>query len=79
MASRQKVSKCGTLTTGPGSPGRAREGVVTGHLFKVTRERAGLTQQSLAEAIAVDVTTVQGWESGRRSLTAIPSAQFRQM
>ncbi|MBC3983493.1 helix-turn-helix transcriptional regulator [Streptomyces sp. AC536] len=79
MASRQKVSKCGTLTTGPGSPGRAREGVVTGHLFKVTRERAGLTQQALAEAIAVDVTTVQGWESGRRALTAIPSAQFRQM
>ncbi|AXK35497.1 XRE family transcriptional regulator [Streptomyces armeniacus] len=66
-----------TLTGGGSSRRPVREGVVTGHLFKITRERAGLTQRGLAEATGVDVTTVQGWESGRRPLAAVPSAHFR--
>jgi transcriptional regulator with XRE-family HTH domain len=49
---------------------------VTGHLFKIARERIPRTQYELAEELGVDSTTVQGWESGRRPLTAIPSAQF---
>ncbi|MEV3871520.1 helix-turn-helix transcriptional regulator [Streptomyces sp. NPDC049906] len=67
----------GTLIGGQRSPGRAREGSVTGHLFKITRERAGLTQQGLAEALGVDHTTVQGWESGRRPLASVSTANFR--
>ncbi|WP_216311703.1 helix-turn-helix domain-containing protein [Streptomyces nanshensis] len=36
-----------------------------------------MTQSALAEALEVDVTTVQGWESGRRPLSASSSTQFR--
>ena len=77
MPTKRSPSTRGTLTTGQGWRGCAREGVVTGHLFKLTRERTRLTQQALAEALQLDVTTVQGWESGRRSFTAVSSAQFR--
>ncbi|MET7640350.1 helix-turn-helix domain-containing protein [Streptomyces sp. NPDC005438] len=77
MTARQVPSSRKTLTGSQSSPRKGREGVVTGHLFKMTRERAGLTQQGLAEALEVDTTTVQGWESGRRPLTALPMARFR--
>lgn len=60
-----------------GSTGRAREGVVTGYLFKALREEIGLTQPGLAEALGVDSTTVQGWESGRRALTATRAGTLR--
>ena len=45
-------------------------GLITGALFKVARESAGLTQQDLADALGADKTTVQGWETGRRPLTS---------
>lgn len=79
MTPRRAPSRAGTLTSAQRSGNRALEGVVTGHLFKITRERAGLTQRGLSEVLSVDPTTVQGWESGRRPLTAVPSAQFRAM
>lgn len=68
-----------TLTAGQSSRRPTHEGLVTRHLFKLARERSGLTQRGLAESIDVDVTTVQSWEAGRRSLTAVPSAQFRSL
>lgn len=49
-----------------------RLGVVTGHVFRLARESTGLSQQLLAEALGVDRGTVQGWETGRRPLTAVP-------
>ncbi|HCA85226.1 MAG TPA: transcriptional regulator [Streptomyces sp.] len=58
---------------------RAGEGVVTGHLFKIIREGIPLTQRALAEHFGVDTSTVQAWESGRRPLTAVASAQFFQL
>ncbi|MBB5121360.1 DNA-binding transcriptional regulator YiaG, partial [Streptomyces eurocidicus] len=66
----------GTLTTGRRSRNRAAEGLVTGHLFKVIRERLPCTQSQLGECLGVDTTTVQGWESGRRPVAAMPAAQF---
>jgi DNA-binding transcriptional regulator YiaG len=48
--------------------GRPREGLITGFLLKLIRESAGLTQEALAEHLGLDRNTVQGWESGRRSL-----------
>lgn len=62
MASR-KV----TLT---GSQGYRPIGPVSGHVLKVLRVAGSSTQEQLAEALGVDTSTVQGWESGRRPLGA---------
>ncbi|MFC1413886.1 helix-turn-helix domain-containing protein [Streptacidiphilus sp. N1-12] len=61
------------------SQARAREGVVSGHLLKVTRERTGRTQVQLAEDLRMDATSVQGWESGRRPLTATQTGKLREV
>lgn len=58
-------------TTRTGSQGSRALGIVSGHVLKLARQAAGDSQEGLAEAIGVDVSTVQGWESGRRSLTAL--------
>lgn len=44
--------------------------VISGHVLKIIRESILLTQDRLAEEMGVDLHTVQGWETGRRSLTA---------
>ena len=62
-----------TLTSGQGS--RAI-GVVSGFVLKIARQSAALTQEKLAEVLGVDVTTVQGWESGRRPLAAMNAGEF---
>ena len=54
---------------GPGS--RSGLGVVSGFALKLVRRSTGLTQAALAEELARDLATVQGWESGRRPLTAL--------
>lgn len=77
MSSLRTASLRGTTTAGQRFRKQARDGLVTGFLLKVTRERTGLTQRALAEVLELDVTTIQGWESGRRSLAAVPTAQFR--
>lgn len=51
-------------------------GVVSGYVLKLARESAGLTQERLAERLAVDGSTVQGWESGRRPLSAMNAGDF---
>jgi DNA-binding XRE family transcriptional regulator len=61
------------------SDGRPRQGLITGYLLKLIRESAGLTQETLAEHLAVDANTVQGWESGRRSLTGTRVATLVQL
>lgn len=64
-----------TLTQGQGTPRRSRSGVVSGHVFRVIREQAGHTQETLAEAFLVSTDTVAGWESGRRPLTSLAVGQ----
>ncbi|MFF4652582.1 helix-turn-helix domain-containing protein [Streptomyces sp. NPDC001380] len=61
-------------TAGQAAP---REGVVAGRLLKITRERTGRTQQQLAEDLRMDTTSIQGWESGRRPLTATQTGRLR--
>ncbi|WP_234440534.1 DNA-binding transcriptional regulator [Streptomyces rimosus] len=76
MTSTRSPIGSGKLTGVRGSRRQAGDGAVTGHLFKIIRERMPCTQRGLAELLDVDPATVQGWESGRRSLAAVPSAQF---
>ncbi|MGH3865926.1 MAG: helix-turn-helix domain-containing protein [Pseudonocardiaceae bacterium] len=68
------VSGGGTLRGSQGSPRCL--GAVSGFLLKLIRESAGLTQIQLAEKLGVDVASVQGWESGRRPLTALRAADL---
>ena len=49
---------------------------MSGFVFKLARESAGLTQQQLAADLRVSAATIQGWESGRRPLMAMPVGQF---
>ncbi|WP_442785364.1 helix-turn-helix domain-containing protein [Amycolatopsis sp. H20-H5] len=55
-------------TSGQGS---RSTGVVSGFVLKLARQAAGLTQEALAERLSADVSSVQGWESGRRPLAAM--------
>ena len=59
--------------------GRPREGLITGFLLKLIRESAGLTQETLAEQLGMDSNTIQGWETGRRSLTGTRVATLVQL
>lgn len=43
---------------------------------RAARERLGLTQTELAEALHVAQATVSNWESGARSVTARTRAQI---
>ncbi|WP_164835785.1 helix-turn-helix domain-containing protein [Actinacidiphila soli] len=52
---------------------------MSGHLLKITRERTGRTQAQLAEDLGMDATSVQGWESGRRPLTATQTGKLREV
>jgi DNA-binding transcriptional regulator YiaG len=64
------------LTTLTGSQSSRAIGLVSGFLLKLVRQSAALTQEKLAEVLSVDVSTVQGWESGRRPLSAINTGDF---
>ncbi|MER7537171.1 helix-turn-helix transcriptional regulator [Streptomyces sp. NPDC097704] len=48
--------------------GRAVAGTVAGFVLRTARESIPRTQVSMAEALGVDLGTMQGWESGRRPL-----------
>ncbi|MDA0564868.1 helix-turn-helix domain-containing protein [Streptomonospora sp. S1-112] len=45
-------------------------------MLKVIRQSGNLTQEELAERLSVDVTTIQGWESGRRPLMAVSAGTY---
>ena len=68
-ASRLTGGAAAARTGGGGSAARPRDGIITGYLLKQIRQFAGLSQEGLAERLGVDTNTVQGWETGRRSLT----------
>ncbi|WP_438829203.1 helix-turn-helix domain-containing protein [Streptomyces adonidis] len=65
-----------TLTSGQGTPGRPRAGVISGYVFRLVREQQGRTQEEAAEYLRVSADTIAGWESGRRPLTAVPVGQM---
>lgn len=69
MARRDK-----TLTDSQGSSRPI--GVIAGFVLKTARLTASLTQEALASALDLDVTTVQGWESGRRPLASTGAGEL---
>lgn len=52
----------------PPARGRAATGAVAGFVLRLARESIPRTQAAMAEALGVDLGTLQGWESGRRPL-----------
>ncbi|WP_236653320.1 helix-turn-helix domain-containing protein [Streptacidiphilus melanogenes] len=56
------------MGSGLPSPRRAVSGIISGYVLRLVRESTGRTQIGFAEEVAVDLATVQGWESGRRPL-----------
>lgn len=49
---------------------------MTGFVLKMLRSHIRLTQDQFAESLHVDLTTVQGWESGRRPLMAASTGTY---
>jgi transcriptional regulator with XRE-family HTH domain len=63
-----------------GSRGSARYfGAITGYTLKLIRESLRLTQVQLAERLMVDLSTVQGWETGRRPLISLRTGDFARL
>lgn len=58
------------------SPATRAVGVISGYALKLLRESIGQTQAAAAESWCVDLTTVQGWESGRRPLTSLRTSDL---
>lgn len=68
-----------TLTGVQGSSETPELGVISGYLLKLMRGAIGCTQVDLAERLGVDDNTVQGWESGRRPLSALRAADVTRL
>ncbi|MCF4119969.1 helix-turn-helix domain-containing protein [Antribacter sp. KLBMP9083] len=51
-------------------------GVVAAFVFKLLRSATGCRQTDIAERLRVDVSTIQGWESGRRPLSALSTTNL---
>ncbi|ADB34573.1 transcriptional regulator, XRE family [Kribbella flavida DSM 17836] len=68
-----------TLTGLQGSDDVPELGVVSGYLLKLIRGSLGCTQVELAERLGVDDNTVQGWESGRRPLSALRAVDLSRL
>lgn len=55
------------------------EGRVSGAVFAAIRRELGLSQDELADRLAVAVKTVQAWEQGRNPLIRIPYVRLRHL
>lgn len=51
-------------------------GVVSGFVLKLIRGSIGFTQAEMAERLGVDISTIRGWETGKRPLTAQRAADL---
>jgi transcriptional regulator with XRE-family HTH domain len=54
-------------------------GRIAGMVLKHARESSRVSQERFAEAMGSGVATVQGWESGRRPLSAVTLVQLRRI
>ncbi|MET8559458.1 helix-turn-helix transcriptional regulator [Streptomyces flaveolus] len=76
MGPRMRASTRPTLATSTGRGQRPRTGLLSGYVLRVIREQQGYTQEEAAEQLKVSLDTIAGWETGRRSLTAVPVAHM---
>lgn len=76
MTARSGARGLEALTASSPAPGQ-RLGAVSGHLLKEIRTRIGTSQDQMAELLQVDKSTIQGWESGRRSLNSARAGSLR--
>ncbi|GAA3863260.1 hypothetical protein GCM10022243_32230 [Saccharothrix violaceirubra] len=51
-------------------------GIVSGFVLTLGRKSTGLTQETVAELVGVDVAVVRDWESGRRPLAATGAGEL---
>ncbi|WP_194921592.1 transcriptional regulator [Catenulispora rubra] len=67
-----------TLTGGQGSDRLPRQSLISGYVLRLARESVPerCSQERLAQAAGVSPDTEAGWETGRRPLAAIKTAQF---
>jgi transcriptional regulator with XRE-family HTH domain len=70
MSSGPRLKPGKARTRSGARDGQRPDGIITGYVLKLIRGSLGLSQFELAELLQVDPNTVQGWESGRRSLAA---------
>ncbi len=71
----------GWAIAGGGELGREPQGCgrIAGMVLKFARESAALSQERFAEVADCGVATVQGWESGRRQLSAVSLVQLHRI
>jgi len=58
-----------------GTPGPV--GLTSGRVLRTARDGLGLSQESLASHLSVDVNTLKGWETGRRPLGNVKTGTLR--
>jgi hypothetical protein len=70
-----------TLTPSQGRRSLFRGALITGYLLRLARDSVPgrCSQERLAQAMAVSPDTVAGWETGRRPLAAVRTAQFSRL
>jgi hypothetical protein len=54
-------------------------GAISGAVLQAARKTARLTQEDLAGMLSADLTTVKGWESGRRPLGNVQARRLAQL
>lgn len=52
---------------------------MTSAKLRSARERLGMTQQQLADALGVDLRTIRRWENGEREIPPLLSASAAKM
>ncbi|MFI9076278.1 XRE family transcriptional regulator [Streptomyces sioyaensis] len=67
------------MTARPSARNRSATGTIAGFVLRLARESIPLTQRGMAEALSVDLGTVQGRESGRRPLANMKAGDLLDM
>ncbi|MCF3177072.1 XRE family transcriptional regulator [Streptomyces sioyaensis] len=67
------------MAGGPSARHRVATGTIAGFVLRLARESIPLTQAGMAEALSVDLGTIQGRETGRRPLANVKAGAFLEL